>query len=366
MKMHAKQSSWSSAGMMGVALFIFIYEVLAYNVVFLGRVLPAVGKQAIVIPLGVVFNVIWAMGMWSYAMAHSSDPGFVPERWHEFVRGTGMALEVVPARAEWQPAQATFCRKCLVTRPERAHHCLICGMCVLRMDHHCPWINNCVGFYNHKFFILLGLYTELAGLVALASCLPELAACLRAVTDAEAGFVWMPEHLQFYDVVVFLIFGIVTSMVCGLLTQMMVVHAGLAARNSTSIEDQYRNMSNPFDQGSILANLAQIFGAYGPEWFIPIRPSRPLSDGIAFPCASEERLGLMVLAGGNPAGQDTLMSREDSESQQLWRVRYHVRLPSGPPEEPSSVWGPGGLLPGFLGCGGAGARRPPLAGACPA
>ena len=38
------------------------------------------------------------------------------------------------------------CHKCLLVKPKRAHHCKICDQCILKMDHHCPWLMNCVGF----------------------------------------------------------------------------------------------------------------------------------------------------------------------------------------------------------------------------
>lgn len=56
------------------------------------------------------------------------------------------------------PLAMRFCEKCQLIKPDRAHHCSVCGTCVLKMDHHCPWVNNCVGFHNYKFFILFLAY----------------------------------------------------------------------------------------------------------------------------------------------------------------------------------------------------------------
>jgi len=63
-----------------------------------------------------------------------------------------------------QNFQKRYCITCCVMRPARAKHCSHCGYCVMRMDHHCVWINNCVGINNHLkfyFFILSGTVTEL-------------------------------------------------------------------------------------------------------------------------------------------------------------------------------------------------------------
>ncbi|KAF6205969.1 hypothetical protein GE061_017193 [Apolygus lucorum] len=75
----------------------------------------------------------------------------------------------------------TVCTRCETYRPPRAHHCRICKRCIKRMDHHCPWINNCVGERNQKFFIqflvFVGILSAYALLLVITSWLRACPQC---------------------------------------------------------------------------------------------------------------------------------------------------------------------------------------------
>lgn len=53
------------------------------------------------------------------------------------------------------------------------------------MDHHCPWIANCVGFFNHGHFLRYVLYTWLAAGMAEVLLIGRL-----------AQMIWWPETVK--------------------------------------------------------------------------------------------------------------------------------------------------------------------------
>jgi len=77
----------------------------------------------------------------------------------------------------------TICARCESYRPPRAHHCRVCQRCIRRMDHHCPWINNCVGEWNQKYFLqflfYVGLLSTYAVVLVIISWLQECNDCYK-------------------------------------------------------------------------------------------------------------------------------------------------------------------------------------------
>ncbi|KAM8924403.1 palmitoyltransferase ZDHHC16 isoform 1-T1 [Pelodytes ibericus] len=82
------------------------------------------------------------MIVFHYCKAISTPPGYPPQD----------KLDI---------PSVSVCRKCISPKPARTHHCSICSRCILKMDHHCPWLNNCVGQYNHRYFFSFCLFMTL-------------------------------------------------------------------------------------------------------------------------------------------------------------------------------------------------------------
>ena len=97
-------------------------------------------------------------------------------------------LEPPPSPPPRAAAVKRICRRCKSYKPYRAHHCSICQRCIIKMDHHCPWINNCVGIGNHKYFLLFIFYTSISCLYSLLLIITRFTACSNSINYHDHHF----------------------------------------------------------------------------------------------------------------------------------------------------------------------------------
>lgn len=62
------------------------------------------------------------------------------------------------------------CSTCKFKKPARSKHCRVCDVCISRQDHHCIWINQCVGEKNYRWFLFY-LFSHAVLLAYCAICL---------------------------------------------------------------------------------------------------------------------------------------------------------------------------------------------------
>eukprot|EP00884_Botryococcus_braunii_P023024 jgi/Botrbrau1/9405/Bobra.0252s0030.1 len=63
-----------------------------------------------------------------------------------------------------------LCDICHNLKPLGAHHCRTCGTCVMALDHHCVFLNNCVAAANMRHFLLFLSWLGLGSAYVALAC----------------------------------------------------------------------------------------------------------------------------------------------------------------------------------------------------
>ncbi|CAG7818121.1 unnamed protein product [Allacma fusca] len=107
----------------------------------------------------IVYHIVTTLFLWSYWQTIFTCSSRVPRKFKipqaelELMEGATQDSEIfevlnrivrsneLPVQTRTNLTQLRYCEKCQIIKPDRTHHCSVCGYCILKMDHHCPLVS---------------------------------------------------------------------------------------------------------------------------------------------------------------------------------------------------------------------------------
>ena len=130
-----------------------------------------------------------------------------------------------------------YCYLCEVQVRKRSKHCRRCNKCVDVFDHHCPWLNTCVGRTNYKYFLALLCATFGLTTVQVATA---IAACTRFAANKDAAMAALQGAYGAMAVLAYVLLmvaaGVFVLLAWLLIIQLGTFHIGLMYKGITTYE----------------------------------------------------------------------------------------------------------------------------------
>lgn len=282
-------------------------------------------------PIGILhmfsFSCIMGLASISHWRAMTADPGAVPK--------DAQPLQDHLAALKASNRNMRRCHVSGIFKPLRAHYDREIQRCVVKMDHHCPWVNNCIGIANQKLFILFVGYVAIGSFYALVLLVGRWLSCSGKI-ELRADFCdkVSPESRVMLILLTIeaLLFGLFTTcMACEQITSVMY--------NQTYIDrlQAKRGDASKSTNHGILGNLREVFGDADSylNWLVPTVASWKDRDeimGYTVPVKVEEEEALLSQDLEDPQTNNEPAGETDVEMNEMVEVSLASPKHAGPRE----------------------------------
>nr|AQX44090.1 hypothetical protein [Dendrobium officinale] len=184
----------------------------------------------------------------SLILASTRDPGIIPRCESSPSEDIASVSRVRSRRItiDGIEMKIKYCRICKIFRPPRSCHCPVCDNCVEKFDHHCPWLSQCVGLRNYRYYMMF-IFSSLVFFIYMLSF--SWWKIGKEMSENEWGaFRAAAELPETFALSVFSFTAI------GFLGGLAIFHVYLIVLNQTARENfkqRYSNSRNPYDKGMI-------------------------------------------------------------------------------------------------------------------